>query len=93
MKRNLTVTVEEYVIDRIDHIAYGLNITRGTVVQAIFDMALDKTIDVCEGMTFNDLTVMTVRVKEWYKKELERKKALNLNNNKKLVSHRVSRSS
>jgi hypothetical protein len=93
MKRNLTVTVEEHVIDRIDHIAYALNVTRGTVIHGIFDMALDRSINVCEGWTFENLTVVTVRVKEWYKQELERKKALNLNNNKKLVGHRVSRNS
>ena len=93
MKKVLHAYVEEHIIDRIDHIAYALNVTRGTVIHGIFDMALDRSIYVCEGWTFENLTVMIVRVKEWYKKELERKKTINLNNNKKLVSHRVSRNS
>ena len=93
MKKSLTVTIEESVIDRIDSIAYSLNITRGSVVHAIFDMAFDESVDVCEGMTFNNLTQMIVRVKVWYEKELERRKEFNLNNNKKLRRQQVSRNS
>ncbi len=67
MRQHISIHLDKKVAERIDNIAFKANVSRGAVIDFVFRMTFDESIDVCQGLTFNDLTEMVVRFLAWRK--------------------------